>query len=157
MPRIIYVTAADLVQYAADRGVLVTEDAARIAVTQAQDYIDNTYSFYGTAVYPESEFPRSGLELYPDTVVPEPVHRATLQVALMILKDVPIQEGALAAPQVKREVVATNKIETEYATNYKAAPVQNSVILPSLLRLFDRYLLLDASSVTCVNLFGVRG
>lgn len=156
MPRILYATASELVQYAADRGVSVSEADATKNITLAQDYIDNTYNFKGAAVYPESAFPRIGID-YPETTVPPPITRATLIVGMMFINGTPIAEGSVPQPLLKREVIATNKIENEYATNYAASQVQSNVILPSLVRLFTEFDLIDSMAGYSTNLYGVRG
>lgn len=156
MPRMMYATATELIQYAADRGVSVTEQIANKQLMLAQDYIDGTYSFRGEPVYVESAFPRTGLEDFPETMIPPIVSQATLKVALMLINDTPIMEGTIPEAQIKREVVATNKVETEYATNYAASRVQSNIILPSLLRMFEQYNLITVAGIG-VNLYGVRG
>ena len=68
MPRILYAAATELVTYAADRGVVVSEDDARIELNKAQDYIDQTYDFIGEPMQEDSEFPRSGTKYLEDAV-----------------------------------------------------------------------------------------
>lgn len=157
MARIIYASPDALVQYAADRGVLIEVGEATELVLRAQDYIDGTYSYKGVPVFFDTAFPRKGLALFDDETLPLPIIQATLQVALMIKNGVALTEGALASPQIKREVIATNKVETEYATNYQANPVQDGVVLASLVRLFNEYELLSAAGTFAPNLTGWRG
>lgn len=157
MTRIIYASPDALVQYAADRGVLIEAGEATELILRAQDYIDGTYTYKGVPVFFDTAFPRKGLALFDEETLPLPIIQATLQVALMIKNGVALTEGALASPQIKREVIATNKIETEYATNYQASPVQDGIVLASLVRLFNEYELLNAAGSFAPNLTGWRG
>lgn len=158
MPIRMYTSPADLIEYARQRGTVIEEDEAQALIMAAQDYIDGTYSFLGEAVHFETAFPRTGLERFSEDVIPEPVRQATMQVAIMLKNGVPLTEGVIAQAQIKREVVSTNKIETEYATNYRADPVQRATTLPSLVRLFTTYDLLNPNAANVsINLTGWRG
>lgn len=155
MPRILYAAATELVTYAADRGVVVSEDDARIELNKAQDYIDQTYDFIGEPMQEDSEFPRSGTK-YLEDVVPIAVKNATLYAALMLLQGVEFLEGKLATAQTKSVKIGVSGINEEYATNYKDGAVQDSVRLDVVTVLLRRAQLLD-NSLSRLNMRGVRG
>lgn len=156
MPRILYAATDELITYAADRGVSVSDTDARVALNLAQDYIDTEYDFVGEAVNVESEFPRTGLENYADDVVPYPVKNATLYAALMQLQGVEFMEGKLATAQTKSVTIAANRIQEEYATNYQDGAVQSAIRLDAVTVMLDRAGLLD-SEARPLNMIGVRG
>lgn len=156
MTRMLYASTAELIEYAADRGVLVSETDARKWLNSAQDYIDNEYDFRGEAVYDTSAFPRTGLENFADDVIPYPVKNATLYAALMLAQGVEFLEGKLATAQIKSETIAVNRITTEYATNYQDDAVQKSIRLDGVTNMLRRADLLDPDAFI-VNLYGVRG
>lgn len=164
MAKTIYASVSELRTYAAERGVSLlkdtgeayTDDELSVFLTKAQDYIDVVFSFKGQAVYGDSEFPRSGLENYDETTVPPAVRKSTLNVATHIIDGLPIMEGQRATAQVKREVIASNRIETEYATNYAHGPVQGYVVLEAPLFILKRAGLI-ADNMGSMNFFALRG
>lgn len=156
MARMLYASSEEFIEYAADRGVLVSGTDARSWLNAAQDYIDTEYSFKGTAMQDSSEFPRSGLERYADDVIPYPVKQATLYAAYMLAIGVPFLEGKLAEAQIKSETIAVNRITTEYATNYQADLVQKATRLDFVTTILGRAGLLDYD-VGIINMYGVRG
>lgn len=155
MPRILYAASSELVTYAADRGVVVSEDDARIALNKAQDYLDTTYAFVGEPTQDDSEFPRTGTQ-FPDDVVPYAVKDATLYAALMILNEVEFLEGKLATAQQKSVKIAVSGISEEYATNYRDGAVQENMMLDGVTIKLRRAKLLDDAAFS-LNMRGVRG
>lgn len=155
MPRILYAAASELVTYAADRGVVVSEADARITLNKAQDYIDTTYEFKGEQVEPDSQFPRTGIDFPPDAI-PFPVKNATLYAALLLLQGVEFTEGKVATAQTKSVKIGVSGISEEYATNYKDGAVQDAIILDGVTIMLKRSNLLD-SSMFSLNMRGVRG
>lgn len=155
MPRILYAASSELVTYAADRGVLVSEADARVTLNKAQDYIDTEYTFKGVAMQDDSEFPRSGTD-YPEDSVPVAVKNATLYAGLMLLQGVEFMEGKLATAQTKSVKIAANGIQEEYATNYKDGAVQKAIRLDAVTVMLTRARLLDDTGYT-LNMRGVRG
>lgn len=165
MAKTIYATAAELRTYAAERGVSLmnsagveyTDDEINVFLTKAQDYIDLVFSFVGEPVGDYAAFPRTGLKSYDETTVPPAVRLATLYVAMHLMEGLPILEGQKPQSEIKREVVAANRIETEYATNYKDNTVQGFVILDAPMYMLRRAGLLSGVASGGFNLFGVRG
>lgn len=155
MPRILYAASSELVTYAADRGVVVSEDEARVTLNKAQDYIDTTYEYVGEPVNDDSEFPRTGTQ-FPEDVVPVPVKNATLYAALMLLQGVEFLEGKLATAQQKSVKIAVSGITEEYATNYRDGAVQDAIILDGVTVMLRRAGLLDPN-ILRLNMRGVRG
>ena len=155
MPRILYAASSELVNYAADRGVVVSEADARIELNKAQDYIDTTYDFKGEATQEDSPFPRTGTA-YAKDVVPVPVKNATLYAALMLLQGVEFMEGKLATSQTKSVKIGVSGISEEFATNYQDGAVQDSMRLDGVTVMLKRANLLD-ESLFRINMYGVRG
>lgn len=155
MPRILYAASSELVNYAADRGVVVSEADARIELNKAQDYIDTTYDFKGEAMQEDSQFPRTGTA-YAEDVVPVPVKNATLYAALMLLQGVEFMEGKLATSQTKSVKIGVSGISEEFATNYQDGAVQDSMRLDGVTVMLKRANLLD-ESLFRINMYGVRG
>lgn len=156
MARILYASSQELIDYAAERGVVVSDDDARTILNKAQDYIDTEYFFKGEAVNVDSEFPRTGLEHYADDVVPLPVKRATLYAALMLAQGVEFLEGKLADSQTKMVTIATGRITEEYATNYQDGATQSAIKLDGVTILLRKAGLLD-EDMAIINMYGVRG
>lgn len=164
MARTIYASIPEFRTYALERGVSLTTDAGdelsdddlRVYLTKAQDYVDVVFDFKGEPTGDDSEFPRTGLKNYDETTVPPAVRKATLYVALHIFDGLPILEGQRGANQVKREVIAANRIETEYATNFKESTVQGYIVLEAPLYMLTRAKLL-ADHMGSINMFGIRG
>lgn len=165
MAKTMYASVPELRTYAAERGVRLTgdtgeeltDDEINVLLTKAQDYIDLVFTFNGEAVGEYSQFPRTGLEVYDETTVPPAVRFATMYVAVHIYDKLPILEGQKAQSEIKREVVASNRIETEYATNYKdGASIQGYTMLEAPMMMLRRAGLL-VPTVGGYNLFGVRG
>lgn len=161
-----YASVDEFKTYAADRGVSLTntqtgaqlsDNEINVFLTKAQDYIDLVFSFVGDPVYDSTQFPRTGLSKYDETTVPPAVRLSTMYVAAHLVNGLPILEGQKAQAEVKREVVAANRIETEYATNYKDGSVQGYVILDAPMYMLDRAGLLSGVSTGGMNLFGLRG
>ena len=160
-----YATVEELRTYAAERGVSLisstgaefTDSEINVFLTKAQDYIDFVFTFQGEPVGDLNQFPRRGLELYDETTVPPAVRVATLYVATHLIEGLPILEGQKPQSEVKREVIAANRIETEYATNYKDSTVQGYVMLDAPLYILRRAGLLSGASTGGFNLFGLRG
>lgn len=150
MARLLYVTSTELREYAADRGVTLSGDDALVLLNKAQDYIDTTYSFCGTRVYETSAFPRNGLDGYDNSTIPCAVKQATLYAAMQIQIGTPFMEGRLADPQVKKVTIGATSISREYATNYKANPVQQTTPLQGCTSL-----LADAD-LLCGNVYGIN-
>ena len=155
MPRILYAASSELVTYAADRGVVVSEDEARIQLNKAQDYIDNEYEYIGEPMQDDSQFPRTGTQ-FADDVVPYAVQNATLYAALMLLQGVEFMEGKLAESQQKSVKIAVSGITEEFATNYKDGAIQDSYRLDAVTVMLRRANLLD-DSMASLNMRGVRG
>ena len=155
MPRILYAASSELITYAADRGVVVSEADARITLNQAQDYIDTNYDFKGVAMQEDSEFPRSGTA-YPEDSVPVAVKNATLYAGLMLLQGVQFLEGKIADAQTKSVKITASGISEEYATNYKDGSTQSAIQLDGVTVLLRRAGLLDDTGYT-LNMRGVRG
>lgn len=164
MANSLYASVPELKTYAAERGVSLlgasgveyTESEVRVFLRKAQDYIDLVFSFNGEAVYDDSAFPRHNLKDYDSTTVPPAVRRATLYIACHLVDGLPILEGQKAQSEIKREVVASNRIETEYATNYKDNTVQGYVMLDAPLYMLSRAGLLSGEN-TGFNMIGLRG
>lgn len=156
MARILYASSDELIDYAAERGVVVSADDARTLLNKAQDYIDTEYYFRGVAVNADSEFPRTGLDNYADDIVPYPVKSATLYAALMLAQGVEFLEGKLATSQVKSVTIAASRISEEYATNYQDGATQSAIRLDGVTVLLKKAGLLDPDAVS-INLYGVRG
>lgn len=153
----IYVDAATFVSYAADRGVTLDLTKAAVEIRKAQDYIDMAYQFNGTPVSNGSAFPRSGLEHYDNTTVPYPIKNATMLVAMLSVNGANIYAGTTTAP-VKRETIASNRIETEYDTETNSLRSATDVILfPSITRLLDEAALLAQAATIINNFYGMRG
>lgn len=165
MAKTVYATVDELKTYAAERGVSLvsgngvdyTDSEINVFLTKAQDYIDLVFSYVGTPVGAYSEFPRNGLSLYDETTVPPAVRISTMYVAAHLIDGLPILEGQKAQAEIKKEVVASNRIETEYATNYKDPVVQGFVVLDAPLYMLRRAGLLSGVSTGGMNLFGLRG
>ena len=150
----VYVDATTFVSYAQERGVTITEDVARIELRKAQDYIDDAYYFVGNPVFSGSSFPRNGLLEYDNKIVPYSVKLATMRIALMSINGVSIYDG-VSTQLVKKEVVASGRLETEYETE-NATSTQNAIKFPSVTKLlYEDGLLDDASSG--FRLYGLRG
>lgn len=164
MAMTIYATADDLRTYATQRGVslltsegaILTNEQLQVFITKAQDYIDTNFPFVGEAVYDDSQFPRTGLEKYDETTIPPSVRTSTLYVASHLVEGLPILEGQRPQSEIKREVVAANRIETEYATNYKDNGIQRAIILDAPLYMMQRAGLIGGFA-TGINLIGLRG
>ena len=157
MARRLYVSSAELVEYAADRGVTLSSEAALILCNNAQDYIDMAYEFCGTPVFDNSAFPRNGLDDYDNATIPYAVKAATLYAALQMQIGTPFTEGKLADPQVKKVVIGASSISREYATNYKANPVQKLTQLQGCTSLLYDAGLLCSSPYGITNMFAWRG
>lgn len=165
MAKTIYATAAELKTYAAERGVSLlsaqgveyTDDEVNVFLTKAQDYIDLVFTYVGEPVGDYSQFPRTGLGSYDETTVPPAVRISTMYVAAHLIDGLPILEGQKAQAEIKKEVVASNRIETEYATNYKDPVVQSFVVLDAPLYMLRRAGLLSGVSTGGMNMFGLRG
>lgn len=165
MANTMYASVPEFRTYAAARGVSLmgdtgeelTDDEINVFLTKAQDYIDLVFTFKGEAVGDYSQFPRTGLEQYDETTVPPAVRTATMYVATHILDGLPILEGQKAQAEIKREVVASNRIETEYATSSKeSSTLQGYAMLEAPMLILKRAGLL-AHSIGAYNLWGVRG
>ena len=128
-----------------------------VFLTKAQDYIDFVFTFQGEPVGELNQFPRRNLDNYDETTIPPAVRLATLYVASHLIEGLPILEGQKPQSEIKREVIAANRIETEYATNYKDNIVQGYVMLDAPLYILRRAGLLSGTSSGGVNLFGLRG
>lgn len=157
MARALYVSSLEFKQYAADRGVIVSDSEALPMLNRAQDYINTIYQYKGTSVNGINAFPRKGLCNYADDVIPEAVIEATLYAALQIKLKVPFLEGALADPQIKSRQISLSGIKEEMATNYKASPVQESVPLQMCTSLLANADLLARSPYGIVNMDAFRG
>lgn len=152
----VYVSALSFIEYAAERGILIEEKAAKIAIRNAQDYLDLAYVFSGTAMQQDAAFPRSGLAEYDNTTVPYPVQIATMRIALLVENGVALYEGSSVAP-IKKEVVASNRIETEYDTQTNSVgTIQQQQKLVSITKLLSSHGLIEEND-TLFRLYGVRG
>ena len=156
MARILYASSQELIDYAAERGVVVSADDARSLLNKAQDYIDTEYFYKGVAVNADSEFPRTGLDNYPDDSVPLPVKNATLYAALMLAQGVEFLEGKIAQSQTKMVTIATGHITEEYATNYQDGATQSAIKLDGVTIMLRKAGLLD-EDMAIINMYGVRG
>ena len=165
MARTLYASPDELRTYAQERGVSLkndggvelTDSEVSVFLTKAQDYIDLVFTFVGEPVDEDSQFPRIGLDKYDETTVPPAVRKSTMYVACHLIEGLPILEGQKAQAEIKREVVASNRIETEYATNYKDGTVQSFVVLDAPMYMLNRAGLLAGVSNNGFNMFGLRG
>lgn len=165
MPKALYATIADYREYAIARGGTLTntdgselsDNEIQVLLTKSQDYVDLVFTYKGEAVFDNSEFPRAGLDRYDDTTIPQAVTTATLYVASCFADGLLFVEGSRAEAQIKREVIAGNKIEIEYATNYKNEnTTQGYTVLEAPLLILQRAGLISNLGST-FNLFGMRG
>lgn len=153
---VIYVDSDTFVAYALQRGITVDAITASYEIRKAQDYIDFAYSFKGTPVNSDSAFPRYGLADFDATTVPVQVKAATMQLALMSLDGVSFHAGTVNRP-VKREVVASGKIETEYdTTGDNANSTQDMVRFSFITKMLSDIDVIE-DGVGVFNMRGLRG
>lgn len=155
---VIYVPSVELIKYAADRGILIDEDKASILTTQAQDYIDNAYSYCGHQVYDSSAFPRHGLKKYDSQTVPVPIKNAVKYIALQLQLGAPILAGSNAdtTKVVKKEKVSMTGVEKEYAVSSLTKSTRDFVLFSHITNsLYNSGLL--CGSAFSVNLYALRG
>lgn len=154
MTRPQYVEPSAFVQYAASCGIVVDEAQAAILITRAQNYLDGTYTYDGYRVQVDSAFPRHCLKLFTHTEIPAPITEATKIIGVMLAQGVPLEAGVTADSKVSKEVIATNRVEVQYATNYQDAPVQSAYKVAAVTNLLREYCLLDTSAL---QLTAIRG
>jgi hypothetical protein len=157
MTRPQYVETSAFVQYAASCGIVVTDAEATILITRAQNYLDGAYKYKGYRVSVDSAFPRYDLKNYTHLEIPAPITEATKIIALLLAQNVPIEAGSAPDAKVSKEVIATGRIEVQYATDYQAPQTQNAKLIPSVTNLLREYCLIDFDSFNGVNLTAIRG
>lgn len=165
MAKTLYASVDELRTYATDRavslqspsGVPFTDDEVVVFLVKAQDYIDLVFEYKGEAINDDSEFPRKGLDKYDETTVPPAVRKSTMYVACHLIEGLPVMEGSRAESEIKREVVAANRVETEYATNYNDSPVQGFIVLDAPLYMLRRAGLIKSLSGFSMNMKAIRG
>lgn len=157
MTRPQYVETSAFVQYAASCGIVVTDTDATILITRAQNYLDGAYKYAGYRVQIDSAFPRYDLKHFTSTEIPPPITEATKIVALLLAQNVPIEAGNAPEPKVSKEVIATGRIEVQYAADYQASLIQSTKLIPSVTNLLREYCLLDSDAFNGISLTAIRG
>lgn len=153
---VLYVDSDTFIAYALKRGFSVDVNTAQIELRKAQDYLDFAYSFKGTPICVDSAFPRRGLDAFDETSIPTQVKVATMQLALMSIDGVSFYAGAVSRP-VKKEVVASGRIETEYETSGdNASATQNASKFSFITKMLSEVDLL-ADELGVLNMRGLRG
>jgi hypothetical protein len=116
-----YVTVAEAVAFAANRGVtLPGEDATKVLVIKSMDWLESLYLRYQGALKSETQelqWPRTGITVngftLADTVIPKALKNAQCQVIMDLFSGIDPQANFAASPAVIKEKV--DVLETTYS------------------------------------------
>jgi len=155
-----FATEAEIIAYAAARGVVIPGDndaeldAVAILGIQAVDYL-NAMAWKGEKTYPDSlvPFPRKGLAGYAATQVPAAIKQAQMQLAMLSKQGVVLLPSSASGSFVKREKVGP--IETEYSESVMVSS-SGLPILPGVMALLEPFLIGELpEGLPAVNLWAL--
>lgn len=135
-----FVTAEEVIAYAATRGVEMTAEQAEVKAVEALDFF-YTQCFSGEQLF-ELPFPRVGAILpngseLPADAIPDGVKRAQAQLALDAHRGVKLVVSANAEPALKRKKIGP--IEREYFAPGEGGIAPNVPQLPIAIALLAPY------------------
>lgn len=145
----------DLIKFAAERGVTISEDEAPVLIAKANDYLE-TLNWLGSPVNPEQEFPwpRTGvdfngsilqdefgnaIEISPGvpfiaSLIPRNVYRAIYRLCIEQKNGVDIQ------PTVAGKQIIEERIEGALTFKYDSASIGNPPVFPWIDALLGRWI-----------------